>query len=63
MSKISPEKIRTLALKGRLVPIIKSTDDGKHYLIGYKRKSTSRKKESYLLPEPELLTGDFKNNS
>lgn len=63
MSKITPDKIRKLALMGRLVPIIKSTEDGKHYLIGYKRKGTSRKKESYLLPEPELLTGNIENNS
>jgi hypothetical protein len=55
MSKISPDKIRKLALKGRLVPIIKSTDDGKHYLLGYKRKATSRKNDNYMLPEPELL--------
>ena len=56
MSKITGDKIRKLALKGRLVPIINSTHDGKHYLVGYKRKSTSRKKESFMLPEPELLT-------
>lgn len=55
MSRITPEKIRKLALKGRLVPIIKTTDDGKNYLIGYSRKSTSRKRESYMLPEPELI--------
>jgi uncharacterized protein (DUF4213/DUF364 family) len=56
---MSPDKIRKLAMMGRLVPIIKSTDDGKHYLLGYKRKATSRKKENYMLPEPELLTGNI----
>lgn len=55
MSKFTPEKIRKLAMQGRLVPIIKSTDDGKHYLMGYRRKASSRKKESYLLPEPEII--------
>ena len=54
MSKISPEKIRKLAMQGRLVPLIEERD-GKHYLLGYTRKSTSRKKESYMLPEPELI--------
>jgi len=44
-------------MKGRLVPIIKSTQDGKHYLVGYRRKSTSRKArtDSYLLPTPEEI--------
>lgn len=55
MSKISPDKIRKLAMQGRLVPIIKEQEDGKHYLLGYSRKASSRKKESYMLPEPELI--------
>ena len=59
MSKISPDKIRKLALQGRLVPII-TEKDGKHYLMGYKRKATSRKKDSFLLPEPEELPNTSK---
>jgi hypothetical protein len=56
MSKMTPEKIRKLALKGRLVPIIEQRN-GKHYLLGYGRKETSRKSDKYMLPEPEELTG------
>jgi hypothetical protein len=58
MSKMSPDNIMKLVKKGRLVPVIKSTQDGKHYLIGYKRKSTSRKAktDSFMLPQPEEIT-------
>jgi hypothetical protein len=52
---MSPDKIRKLALKGRLVPIIQTTTEGKNFLLGYKRKNSSRKKESYMLPAPEEL--------
>jgi hypothetical protein len=55
MGKMSPDKIRKLALQGRLVPVIEQREDGKNYLIGYKRKAGSRKNDSFLLPEPELL--------
>jgi hypothetical protein len=57
MGKMNPSNIEKLIKKGRLVPVIKSTQDGKHFLIGYKRKSTSRKAktDSYLLPEPEEI--------
>jgi hypothetical protein len=61
MSKMTADKIRKLALKGRLVPIIQEVE-GKHYLVGYGRKATSRKKEKYMLPEPELLNVLPKNN-
>lgn len=61
---MKPENIQKLIKQGRLVPVIKSTQDGKHFLIGYKRKSTSRKAEtdSFLLPEPEeiKLPGNIK---
>lgn len=55
---MSPDNIMKLVKKGRLTPVIKSTQDGKHYLIGYKRKSTSRKSktDSYTLPVPEEIT-------
>ena len=54
---MTPDKIRKLALKGRLVPIIEQRN-GKSYLLGYGRKATSRKNEQYMLPEPEELTGN-----
>jgi len=58
MGKISPANIQKLIKKGRLVPIIKSTNDGKHYLVGYRRKAESRKArtDSFLLPTPEEIT-------
>lgn len=56
MGKVSPKKIEDLIKKGRLVPIIQSTPEGKHFLVGYKRKSTSRKsKDTFMLPEPEEI--------
>jgi hypothetical protein len=56
MGKVSPKKIEDLIKKGRLVPMIKSDSDGKHFLIGYKRKNTSRKhKDTFMLPEPEEI--------
>ena len=57
MSKMTPDKIRKLALKGRLVPIVEQRN-GKMYLIGYGRKATSRKREQYMLPEPQELTNN-----
>jgi predicted ATP-dependent protease len=58
MSKMSPDNIQKLIRQGRLVPVIKSMQNGKHYLIGYKRKGNSRKAktDSYLLPQPEEIT-------
>ncbi len=56
MGKVSPKKIENLIKKGRLVPIIQSTPDGKHFLTGYKRKGTSRKSnDTFMLPEPEEI--------
>ena len=55
MSKMSPDKIRKLALKGRLVPIVHTNQEGKSFLYGYKRKTNSRKKDNYMLPEPMEL--------
>jgi hypothetical protein len=66
MGKVSPKKIEELIKKGRLVPIIQSNNEGKHFLVGYKRKSTSRKsKDTFMLPEPEeIQVPNFqKNNS
>ncbi len=54
MSTLSPKNIEKLIKKGRLVPLIKEEND-KFYLIGYTRKSTSRKNDKLMLPEPELL--------
>ena len=65
MGKVSPKKIEDLIKKGRLVPIIKSEKD-KHFLVGYRRKKTSRKSnDTFLLPEPEeIQVPNFsKNNS
>jgi hypothetical protein len=58
MGKMTPNNIEKLVKQGRLVPVIKSEQNGNHYLIGYKRKSTSRKAktDSFLLPEPEKIT-------
>lgn len=55
---MSPDNIQKLIRQGRLVPVIKSMQNGKHYLIGYKRKGNSRKAktDSYLLPQPEEIT-------
>ena len=56
MGKVSPNKIKDLIKKGRLVPIIKSESNGKHLLVGYRRKATSRKhKDTFMLPEPEEI--------
>lgn len=54
MSTMSPKNIEKLIKKGRLVPLIKE-ENGKFYLIGYTRKSTSRKNDKLMLPQPELL--------
>jgi hypothetical protein len=58
MGKMSPANIQKLIKKGRLVPIIKSTNDGNHLLMGYRRKSESRKAktDTFLLPNPEEIT-------
>jgi hypothetical protein len=58
MGKMSINNIQKLIKKGRLVPIIKSTNDGKHFLMGYRRKADSRKAkvDSFLLPNPEEIT-------
>lgn len=58
---MSPSRIQKLVKQGRLIPIIKNTDDGKTYLLGYRRKNLSRKTDSYMLPEPELV--DFSQYS
>ena len=57
MSKPSPKNIEKLIKQGRLIPIIKSTNDGKHYLVGYRRKVTSSKARTdfFTLPTPEEI--------
>jgi hypothetical protein len=55
MGKVSPKKIEQLVRKGRLVPLIDQQNDGKHYLVGYARKSSSRKSDRFMLPQPELI--------
>ena len=54
MSTMAPKNIEKLIKKGRLVPLIKE-ENNKFYLIGYTRKSTSRKNDKLMLPTPELL--------
>ena len=54
MGKISQKKIQDLIKKGKLVPVISSREQ-KHFLIGYKRKSTSRKNDVFMLPTPEEI--------
>jgi len=62
---MNPDNIMKLVKQGRLIPIIKSMQNGKHYLIGYKRRATSRKAktDSYMLPVPEEINipESFKN--
>lgn len=56
------ENIKKLIQKGRLLPIIKSIENGKHVLLGYRRKSTSRKAktDTFMLPQPEEINpSDF----
>jgi hypothetical protein len=55
---MSPANIQKIIKKGRLVPIIKSTNDGKHLLMGYRRKAESRKAktDTFLLPNPEEIS-------
>jgi hypothetical protein len=57
MGKMNPNNIMKLVKQGRLVPVINKMQDGKYYLIGYKRKGTSRKAktDSFLLPTPEEI--------
>jgi hypothetical protein len=56
MGKVSPKKIEDLIKKGRLVPVIQTTNEGKHFLVGYKRKGTSRKsRDTFTLPIPEEI--------
>ena len=54
---MNPDNIMKLVKQGRLVPVINKMQDGKYYLIGYKRKGTSRKAktDSYMLPAPEEI--------
>lgn len=54
MGKLSPTKIEKLVNMGRMVPVIQEKD-GNFYLVGYKRKSRSRKNDTAMLPEPQLI--------
>ena len=57
MSKISPNKLKKLIAKGRLVPIIMTNDKGQKVLVGYRRKNdrSSKAHENYTFSEPILL--------
>ncbi len=53
---MSPQKINKLVMQGRLVPILQKTEDGKVMILGYRRKSNSRKSNSQILfKEPQEL--------
>jgi hypothetical protein len=55
MGKISAKKIEQLVSKGRLLPLIEQRENNKHYIVGYTRKSTSRKNDRFMLPEPQEI--------
>jgi len=57
MSKINPKKVQQLVAKGRLVPVIQVNDQGKHVLLGYRRKNnrSSKSHEQYMFAEPLVL--------
>ena len=57
MRKMTPNSIKKLILKGRLQPIITPIENGKYVLVGYRRKSTSRKAkdDAIMLSEPEEI--------
>jgi len=57
MSKLSPTKLQKLIAKGRLVPVIQLNSEGKHVLMGYRRKNnrSSKSHEQYMFAEPVLL--------
>jgi hypothetical protein len=54
MGKLSPAKLEKLIKQGRMVPIIQQKGK-EYYLVGYRRKATSRKNDTALLPEPQLI--------
>lgn len=57
MSKISPVKLQKLLSKGRLQPVITVNKEGKHILLGYRRKNSrsSKSHEQYMFAEPVVL--------
>lgn len=57
MSKINPKKVQELVAKGRLVPIIQVNSQGKHVLLGYRRKNnrSTKSHEQYMFAEPLVL--------
>jgi hypothetical protein len=57
MSKLSPSKVQKLVARGRLVPIIQINNEGKHVLMGYRRKNnrSTKSHEQYMFAEPILL--------
>jgi len=57
MSKLSPSKVQKLVARGRLVPIIQLNNEGKHVLLGYRRKNnrSTKSHEQYMFAEPVLL--------
>jgi hypothetical protein len=57
MSNFSPSKVQKLVARGRLVPVIQMNSEGKHVLMGYRRKNnrSSKSHEQYMFAEPILL--------
>jgi len=57
MAKLSPSKLQKLIAKGRVTPVIQTSPEGKHYLLGYRRTSnrSSKSHENYMFAEPILL--------
>jgi hypothetical protein len=64
MSKISPNKLKKLIAKGRLVPILGSNNEGKKVLVGYRRKNdrSSKAHENYTFAEPIVLEKQVDSN-
>jgi len=54
MAKLSPSKLQKLIAKGRVTPVIQTSQDGKNYLLGYRRtsKRSSKINENYMFAEP-----------
>jgi hypothetical protein len=57
MAKLNPNKLKKLIAKGRLVPVLATTKEGKKVLLGYRRKNSrsSKSHEQYMFAEPISL--------
>jgi hypothetical protein len=60
MSRLSPNKVRQLIAKGRLLPILGTNKEGKKVVFGYKRKNSrsSKSHEQYMFAEPQVIEKD-----